>query len=303
VTGARRSGSGRIALTLLLAAAMMASAIGLQIARDAAYPREEAQQRALLYVRSGAALRRIALSFDALAADVYWIRALQHYGGDRLSKTKVRKYELLYPLLDLTTSLDPYFTIAYRFGAIFLSERYPGGAGRPDQAVALLRKGLSVQPAKWQYYHDIAFVYYWQLRDMEAAAKWFRTAAAQPGAPNWLEPVAASMLIQGGDRASARVLLQQIQKSEEAWLQRMAARGLMQVDALDAIDQLQPLVAANPPPAGAPYTWEWLVRRRILPGIPLDPARAPYAIDASTGAVSVSPASELYPMPAPRATP
>ena len=159
------------------------------------------------------------LSFDALAADVYWIRALQHYGGDRLSQTKQRKYEQLYPLLDLTTSLDPYFTIAYRFGAIFLSEAYPGGPGRPDQAIALLRKGIEAQPAKWQYYHDIAFVHYWQLQDTEGAARWFRMAAAQPGAPNWLEPVAASMLIQGGDRASARFLLQQILQSEEQWLQ------------------------------------------------------------------------------------
>ena len=116
----------------------------------------------------------------------------------------------------------PYFNIAYRFGAIFLSEGYPGGPGRPDQAIALLRKGISAQPTKWQYYHDVAFVYYWQLRDMEAAARWFRLAATQPNAPNWLEPVAATMLIEGGDRASARFLLQQILQSEEAWLQRMA---------------------------------------------------------------------------------
>lgn len=303
MTPAGRPGTGRLVAALALAAVMMIGAVGLQIARDRAYPREEAQQRALLYVRSGEALRRIALSFDALAADVYWIRAIQHYGGDRLAKTKARKYELLYPLLDLTTTLDPYFTIAYRFGAIFLSEKYPGGAGRPDQAVALLQKGLSVQPAKWQYYHDIAFVYYWQLRDMDAAAKWFRMAAAQPGAPNWLEPVAASMLIQGGDRASARFLLQQIRQSEEPWLQRMAERGLMQVDALDAIDELQRIVSANPPPLGQAYSWESLVRRRVLPGIPLDAAKTPFAIDPVTGAVSVSPRSELSPMPAPRPTP
>jgi hypothetical protein len=279
----------------------MASAIGLQIARDAAYPREEAQQRALLYVRSGEALRRIALSFDALAADVYWIRALQHYGGDRLSRTKARKYELLNPLLDITTTLDPYFTIAYRFGAIFLSEKYPGGAGRPDQAVALLQKGLSVQPAKWQYYHDIGFVYYWTVGDMQAAAEWFRRAAAQPGAPNWLQPLAASILLERGDRASARFLLQQILLSEQEWLHRMAARGLLQVDALDALDQLQAIVARHPPGAGEPHSWEGLVRRGLLRGVPVDPTGVPFRIDPATGGVTVSRDSELYPMPGDRA--
>ena len=291
------------AFVLGIVAAMLclASAIGLQIARDRQYSREEAQQRAILYVRSPEALRRIALSFDALLADVYWIRALQHYGGDRRDTVKGKKYELLYPLLDLTTSLDPHFNIAYRFGSIFLSEPYPGGGGRPDQAIALLRKGIGVQPTKWQYYHDIAFVYYWQVRDMEAAAAWFRRAASQPGAPNWLEPVAATMLIEGGDRASARFLLNEIIKSEEAWIRRMAARALKQVDALDGIEILQRIVNANPPAAGQPYSWEDLVRRGILRGIPVDPGNTPFAIDPATGAISVSPESELFPMPTRRA--
>ena len=284
-------------LGIVAVVAFLAAAIGLQVARDASYSRDEAQQRAILYVRSPEALRRIVLAFDSLAADVYWIRALQHYGGDRRDHAKQRKYELLYPLLDLTTSLDPYFNIAYRFGAIFLSEPYPGGGGRPDQAVALLRKGISVQPTKWQYYHDIAFVHYWQRRDMEAAAQWFRMAASQPGAPNWLEPVAATMLIEGGDRASARFLLQEILKSEEVWLRRMATRGLMQVDALDLIDQLNRWVAANPPPRGEPYRWESYVRRGRLRMVPEDPTGAPLLIDPATGGVSVSPESELHPMP------
>ena len=282
------------------AIAALGAAVALQVARDARYPRAAGEERAILYVRSGDALRRIALAFDALAADVYWIRAIQHYGGDRLAKDRQRKYALLYPLLDITTTLDPHFNIAYRFGAIFLSEAYPGGPGRPDQAIALLRKGISVQPAKWQYYHDIGFVYYWQLRDMEAAADWFRRAAAQPDAPNWLEPLAATILIEGGDRASARFLLQQISKSEEKWLQRMAVRGLMQVDALDAIEQLQALVHRFPPPAGERYSWHALVQRRVLRGVPADPAGTPFELDPVTGTVSVSTGSELYPLPAPR---
>jgi len=288
----------RLAGGAALAVAAFAAAIGLQMARDAAYPRDESAERALMYVQSPAALRRIVLSFDALAADVYWIGALQHYGGDRLSQTKQRKYEQLYPLLDLTTALDPYFTIAYRFGAIFLSEAYPGGPGRPDQAIALLRKGMEAQPAKWQYYHDIAFVHYWQLHDTEGAARWFRMAAAQPGAPNWLEPVAASMLIQGGDRASARFLLQQILQSEEQWLRQAATRGLRQLDALDAIDQLRVIVQRFPPPAGERYSWQWLNRRGVLRGIPTDDTGMPFELDPVTGDVTVSPRSELSPMPA-----
>ena len=291
MTGGRAGG-------IAMALAAFAVAIALQMGRDRAYSRDQLQNRAFLYVQSPAALRRIALSFDSLAADVYWIRALQHYGGDRLSADGRQRYQLLYPLLDLTTSLDPYFTIAYRFGAIFLSEGYPGGPGRPDQAIALLQKGIAAQPTAWEYYHDIAFVHYWQYRDTKAAAEWFRKAAVQPGAPEWLEPVAASMLIQGGDRASARFILQQILKSPQAWVQRMARRSLVQLDALDFIDkELRRPIALNPPPPGTPYSWQWLIQRRVLPGYPTDPTGVPFEIDPVTGEVTVARGSELWPMP------
>jgi hypothetical protein len=285
-------------IVALAAAAALAGAIAVQVARDRSFPRAQQEASDILYVRSGAALGRMALGYDALLADVYWIRALQHYGGNHLKRQSGSSdYRLLYPLLDIATSLDPYFNIAYRFGAIFLSEGYPEGPARPDQAVALLRKGIAARPGRWQYYQDIGFVYYWHLRDNKAAAEWIERAAAQPDAPTWLAPLAATMLVHGNDRASARVLWRQIAQSEEAWLRQAAARALLQIDALDLIDRLQPLVQQAPPPPGTPYSWRWLVQRGLLRGIPLDPAGTPFALDPATGRVGVSERSTLFPMP------
>ncbi len=275
-----------------------AAAVGLQIARGRLYAADARETGRILYVESADAIKRLTLDFDALASDLYWIRAIQHYGGDRLGTTAAaNKYELLYPLLDHATTLDPYFTIAYRFGAIFLSDPYPGGAGRPDQAIALLEKGIAAQPDKWQYYHDIAFVHYWTRRDPAAASEWFTKAAALPKAPGWLRPLAATMLGAGGDRKAARFLWMQMQQADEEWLRHNATRSLLQLDAMDAIDQLQPIVQRFPPEAGQLYSWEHLVRRRVLRGIPLDPAGTPFEIDPATGAVSVARASSLSPMP------
>jgi len=283
---------------VVLALVAFAVAISLQMARDRWYPRDDIEREQILYVRSGAALKRMTLSFDALAADVYWIRAIQNYGGDRLSGSKAKtKYQLLFPLLDLTTTLDPYFNIAYRFGAIFLSEAYPGGPGRPDQSVALLQKAIEVMPQKWQYYHDIGFVYYWRMRDYPTAATWFQRAGAQPNAPNWLQPLAASMLVRGNDRAAARFLWQQIAKSEEPWLRRSAERSLLQLQALDLIDQFEAVIKRFPPAAGEQYTWDDFLRRRVLIRQPVDPLGAPYVIDPATGRVTVSEQSPLFPMP------
>ena len=184
----------------------------------------------LLYLRSPTAVRRLALSYDALAADIYWIRAVQYYGGTRLSADATKNFDRLLPLLDLTTALDPYFTIAYRFGAIFLAESYPSGAGRPDQAIALLEKGLAAQPDRWEFAQDIGFVHYWWLGDYPQAAAWFLRASAIPGAPEWLKPLAAQVAADGGNRDASRQLWLQLRDTAESdWLRRMAETQLRQL--------------------------------------------------------------------------
>ena len=104
---------------------------GAVVALQAVYERRggtpTGATESLLYVRSPEAVQRLALSYDALLADVYWIRAVQHYGGTRLSANPDKRYELLYPLLDLTTTLEPRFNVAYLFGSLFLAESPPGG--------------------------------------------------------------------------------------------------------------------------------------------------------------------------------
>jgi hypothetical protein len=284
-------------IVMVGAALALLAASALQMLRDRVYPLDTAPPDRFLYLTSPGLLGRMVLGFDALAADVYWIRAIQHYGGDRLGLSGARtRYELLYPLLDITTTLDPHFNIAYRFGAIFLSEPYPGGSGRPDLAIALLRKGIVARPTKWEYYHDIGFIHYWSLGDYQAAAEWFRRGAEQPNAPEWLLPVAASMLAEGKDRASARYIWTQLLHAEDSWVRKRAERALVQLQAQDQIEELAVLIARAPRLPGA-YSWIALTRAGVLPGMPTDPTGTPYDINPTTGAITVARTSPLYPMP------
>src|SRR5262249_33330869 len=215
---------------------LLAAVIGLQMIQAAQPPlaAPEGVGTNLLYVRSPQVLRRATLSFQALLADIYWIRAVQHYGGTKLSNDPNKQYDVLYPLLDLTTSLDPYFDVVYKFGSVFLAETYPAGAGRPDQAIALLQKGLRTRPDKWELAQEVGFVYYWWLGDYQNAAMWFNRAADMPKAPDWLRPLAAVTLAQGGNRASSRVLWTEIGRNADAeWLRDQASFRLKQLDALD----------------------------------------------------------------------
>ena len=296
---------------MLVAAVLLAIAVQLQAARERLYPPAE-NEAETLYLESGAAIRRLTTAYNALAADAYWVRAIQYFGSTRrrmAARQRVAEppsalaappaeYADLYPLLDITTTLDPRFTIAYRFGAVFLAEPYPGGPGRPDLAITLLEKGLAERPDKSEYMEDIGFVNYWYRHDYTAAAGWFQKAADVPGAPWWLRSLAATTLAQGGDRASSRLMWQAILQSAEVdWLRRDAERRLAQLRVLDEIDALQKQVDAFVARTGGRVTdWMALVRARALPGIPVDPTRIPYEL-TSDGRVQLSSRSPLWPLP------
>lgn len=287
--------SRRLAVAVLVLLA--AGSIALQAARDRRYAQASTGTR-LLYLQSPAVAGRLALEYDALAADVYWIRAVVHYGGDRISNRSAGRFELLGPLLDLTTSLDPLFRIAYRFGAIFLSEPPPGGPGRIDLAERLLRKGMAANPNQWQYPHDLGFLHFWRRQDPRTAAEWFERASTLPDAPEWLDPLAAGMLARGGDRQASRQLLARIlEDADQDWLRNTAERWLRQLDALDQIDQLEALVARYRAEGRPPASWVDLIRAGWIPGVPVDPAGHPYVLNPMWGGVSLAPASPLNPLP------
>jgi len=292
--------TGRVTFAVTLAGAVLGlgAAAGVLRAREVSYPAPPPTER-LLYLRSGGAARRVMLSFDGLAADLYWIRAIQHYGRDASGKPAAdrTRFELLEPLLDLTTTLDPDFNIAYRFGAIFLampaSEGKGSGPGRPDLSVKLLEKGLANDPTRWQYAYDAGFIHYWFTGDFNAASQWFERAAAIPGAPAYIRKLAADARLRGGDRKGAREMLQRLTTSEEKYIQRAAERGIQQLDALDQIDYLQAKVEAHKA-AHREYPFGWV---ELQGTYPKDPAGVPYDYDQKTGRVSLSEKSPLSPLP------
>jgi hypothetical protein len=289
---------GRWTVTAALVV-LLAGAVGLQIARERLEPLPLPEtDGAIMYVRSPEAIRRVALTYDGLAADLYWIRAIQHYGGTKRSAEPNKAYDQLYPLLDLTTSLDPRFNIAYRFGAIFLSEPYPNGPGRPDQAIALLRKGLEAQPTRWEFAQDIGFVHYWWLRDYKAAAEWF-LRGSEMGGPNWLKPLAAVTLAQGGNRASSRQLWEQVLAGADVdWLRRQATMRLQQLAAMDHLDLLRRAAGAYEQRTGvALRSWQQLIASGVVRRVPVDPLGFQYELDGSRGTIRLNSQSPLNPLP------
>jgi hypothetical protein len=252
-------------------------------------------QEEVLYLWSGDHVKRLFPGFETLAADVYWLRTVQYFGGERRFSEQ-KRFELLQPLVDITTTLDPRLEVAYRYGAIFLSEAPPVGAGRPRDGIGLLERGTHNIPQSWRLRQDYGFFHEIYLGETERAAAILNEAAALPGAAFWLRTLAADLLTKGGDRATARRMWTQMyEQAEEGIIKENARLRLEILDSLDAADRLTGLVAEVERRRGRrPARLAELVEAGLWGGPPVDNAGTPFGYDEKSGRVFISPESLMW---------
>jgi hypothetical protein len=252
-------------------------------------------QEEVLYLWSGEQVRRLFPGFEELAADVYWLRTVQYFGGERLY-SRDKRFELLRPLIEITTTLDPRLEIAYRYGAVFLCEQPPAGAGRPNEGIEVLEKGVRNLPESWRLRQDLGFFRFLYLHDAHGAAAELEKAAEIPGAAFWLRSFAADLLARGGDlRASRRMWQQMHDQAEEGVLKKNAALQLAILDSRSTAERLTALVAEVERRTGRrPKRLEDLRTLGIWSGPLHDRDGVPFRYDVSTGQVEIARESPLW---------
>lgn len=249
---------------------------------------------AVLYLWKGEQVKRLAPGFESLAADIYWLRTVQYFGGERAFAAE-KRFELLYPLIDITTTLDPRLEIAYRYGSVFLAEPHPTGAGRPDLGLAILERGVRNNPSSWRLRQELGFFHFVYRRDARRAAEVLIEASEIPGAAFWLRSLAAELLGKGGERDIARRMWREMyEQAEEGAIKENARVHLMMLDALDGADRLNDGVREFARRFGrAPRSLGELEAAGFARGPLVDPIGVPFDYDAVSGRVSVSRASGL----------
>ncbi|HXY39401.1 MAG TPA: hypothetical protein VEQ10_07005 [Vicinamibacteria bacterium] len=279
----------------LLVALLLAPAVPWSQARiDTAVGRFRAQDE-VLYLWSGQQARKLFPGFESLAADVYWLRTVQYFGGQRVF-ARGKRFELLRPLIDITTTLDPRLEIAYRYGAIFLSEASPFGAGRPREGVEVLELGVRNLPSSWRLRQDLGFFYYLYLHDPEHAAEVLSRAADVPGAPYWLRTLAADVLAKSGDRQRSRRMWQQMyDQAEPGAIRENAKEHLRRLDSLDLADRLTEEAHRVAERAGHPPATLDELRALAEGHLPtVDAAGVPFSYDPKKGVVAIARDSPMW---------
>jgi tetratricopeptide (TPR) repeat protein len=240
--------------------------------------RPQATLDEVLYLNSPKVLKRASLGYDGLLADIYWTRAVQYFGGRH--HDRAQSYNLLFPLLDITTHLDPQLVVAYQFGASFLAPPPPGGAGQPERAIQLMEYGIQNNPDNWKLYYDLGFVYYMNLKDYSKAADAFARGSRVPNAHPFLRLLAAQMAEHAGEFDTARMMWSATyQNSQDKLIRQNAVEHLRALRVDEDVSHLQEGVTRFGERTGRlPASIAELASAERLPGIPVDPDGHPYKL-------------------------
>jgi hypothetical protein len=253
------------------------------------------QERDDLVLRSGPLLKAMSLEYAPLVADLYWTRVVQYYGDKQA--TRQANLELLWPLLDVTTTLDPNLLVAYRFGGMFLSEPQPFGAGQPQLGIELLWRGIRNNPEYWRFYQDLGSIYYFNLHDNPKAVEIFLEGSKRPGAMEWMKAFAARIAERGESTETSAMLWTEIYNStKDLAVKRNAKIHLQLLRARADREQLNQIAEEYKKRTGRVVSnMRDLVNAGLLPGLVVDPEGTVYSFNAE-GTAQIGRDSPLYEM-------
>lgn len=251
------------------------------------------QEQDDLVLRSGPLVRAMSLEYAPLAANLYWTRVVQYYGNRHANQRA--NLDLLWPLLDVTTTLDPNLIVAYRFGGMFLSDSPPRGAGQPQRGIELLRRGIRANPEYWRFYEDLGFIYYFELHDYHNAAEALMAGSKVPGAMVWMKTAAARIAEKGESlEISAKLWSEIYNSTNEPSIKENAKVHLQLLRARADCGELNKLAAEYKKQTGRPpKEVRDLVKGGLLPGLAVDPVGVVYWFDLE-GNAQINPASPLF---------
>ena len=272
----------------------MAAAIRVQAERERRYPSGTDESHAL-YITSGAVVRRLSLAYAPLAADLYWIRSLQYYGGTKRRLASEPAVRCLHrpssPIRRssirccIRSSISPRRSIrgsTWRIGSGRSSwrSRFQTVPVVPIWPSRSSKRGYATGPTSGSTCRTSASCTTGSARTTVRRRRGSTRPAACPARPGGSSRWRRRRCAQGGDRRSSRQMWTAIRESAEVdWLQQDAERRLLQLRALDEIDGLEVRVSDFLKQIGQRTpTWQALVGGRVVPGVMADPSGTPYEL-------------------------
>lgn len=263
----------------LLLVGLVITAITLSQQISLRYP-ATGQVDDLKYLPSGKFLKGAALTYDEVLADLLWIKAIGYFGTHARSD---QDYTWLYHLLDITTTLDPFYSDPYEFGGIVLASELHD----VDKSIALLEKGIANIPRHnkryWYQPFFCAFNYMYYKNDNLTAARLLEKAAESPGRPEYLPLLVSRLYANTNDPELAIPFLEEmIQQTTNPEMQetlRARIRDVLVTRDIHRLEQARDRFLAER--QRYPTSLDELIREDFINRLPEEPNSGQYDIDPS----------------------
>jgi hypothetical protein len=141
---------------------------------------------------SAESLKFISLGYKQLAADYYWMRAIEHFGDKAMHRYN---YPNIVALIQRVLALDPYFGAAYFFAGTALTIK----GIDPRISIGILERGLKYRPDLWHIPFLLGFNEYFFMHNYSKAARALAIAAKFPKAPPEAGGLATRLAAEAGE--------------------------------------------------------------------------------------------------------
>jgi len=158
--------------------------------------RQERAPDTFLYLPSGRYVNAAALGFDELLADILWMRAVVYFGQQYVT---TRNYEWLFHMIDMVTTLDPLYKIAYQFGGVILAWEVKN----VEKSNIILERGMKNFPDYWFFPWHLGFNYLFFLDKPDLALNYLEQALRLPRHPGYLASLVGRLHQKTGKREIA----------------------------------------------------------------------------------------------------
>jgi len=223
----------------------------------------------------------MSLGHATTTADIFWLKLVQYLGTPR---EEAREWPNLESLARLVVDVDPLFGYAYEASGVVLSS-----VGRYESSNAILERGMSNVPSRWQLPFFAGFNYWSALGDLERGADLVLRAARIQGSPRYLPELAARLFSSAGTIEEGIAALDlSIQSTPDSSLRGEFLRRRDQMEMERALRILEGAIAHHIATKGRPPSTLADLddpESRIVTASPLGKA---IDLDPSTGAVSSS---------------
>jgi tetratricopeptide (TPR) repeat protein len=216
-------------------------------------------------VPSAQVLRVASLGHPTLAANLYWLRAVQYVGEPRANE---RGWDRLFPLVNLVTELDPAHGYAYQVAGTLL-----GTVGHVEESNRILEKGMREVPTRYILPFLRAFNAFYYEGDYAKAGEFIEVAARVPGAPPRLRDHVLAMYVKGRRADAAVAFLLEMRRSATDEESIAAIDGQLKQAALerDAALLEDAIRRYRETRFFGPYAVGQLALEGVVPAIPPDP--------------------------------